>query len=140
MNQNGPLSHSSIPKGSDRLLPISVNASQRLAKVGYILALGIPARVSVRQLLAFLIVANANAMGRSITLGEVRELAGDAMGQSIERTINNFFPPTKRDPEQLGWIEQVMDDDDRRRKYLVLTQEGRRVMNELSMAMEGVDN
>lgn len=120
---------------SEPLLPGSAVAFERFAEALNILSLAVPPRVSVRQLLAFAIVANANAMGRSITLSEVREIAGDAIGQSIDRTIQQFFPPTRQDPDGLGWIEQELDLDDRRKKYLKLTAMGRYVVNEMTRAL-----
>ena len=117
---------------SEPLLPGSADAFKRFSAALRILSMAVPPRVSVRQLLAFAIVANANSMGRSITLSEVREIAGDAIGQSIERTIQQFFPPTRQDPDGLGWIEQELDLDDRRKKYLKLTAMGRYVANEMT--------
>ncbi|MCG9916908.1 MAG: hypothetical protein MH112_11215 [Phenylobacterium sp.] len=121
------------------LLPGSAHAFERLAAAIQILSEMVPPRLSARQLLAFSIIAYANAMGRRITLAEVREIAGDGLGVSIERTINSFFEPTRREPDGLGWLEQVPDEDDRRRKFLVLTAEGRRAVNEITAAFTATE-
>src|SRR5689334_4086022 len=86
---------------SSALLPGSASAFEHLAAAIHVLSEAVPARMSVRQVLAFAIIAHANTMGRHITLSEVREIAGDALGQSIERTIQAFFNPTKREPDAL---------------------------------------
>lgn len=126
------------PEGSLKLLPGSAAAFGHLAAAVQVVAEAAPARMSIRQVLAFTIVAYANAMGRRITLSEVRELAGDALGQGIERSIAGFFAPTKREPDALGWLEQEPDEDDRRKKYLVLTERGRYVVNEITRALTSV--
>ncbi len=129
---------SRIPKRraiSPDLLPGSARAFERLTGAMQIVAELVPPRLSARQLLAFSIIAHANAMGRRISLAEVREIAGDGLGVSIERTINSFFEPTRREPDGLGWLEQVPDEDDRRRKFLVLTTEGRLAVNEITAAL-----
>ncbi|MFN3582759.1 hypothetical protein [Phenylobacterium sp.] len=121
--------------GSDKLLSTSADAFEHLAAVMQIIAEAVPARCSTRQVLAFCIIVYANAKGQSVTLSQVRETAGEGLGQSIEKTIQMFFAPSKQQPDALGWLEQEVDEDDRRKKYLKLTARGRHVANEITRAL-----
>lgn len=121
--------------GSDKLLSTSADAFEHLAAVMQIIAEAVPARCSTRQVLAFCIIVYANAKGQSVTLSQVRETAGEGLGQSIEKTIQMFFAPSKQHPDALGWLEQEVDEDDRRKKYLKLTARGRHVANEITRAL-----
>lgn len=120
---------------SDGLLSTSADAFEHLAAVMQIIAEAVPARCSARQVLAFCIIVYANAKGQSVTLSQVREVAGEGLGQSIEKTIQMFFSPSKNQPDALGWLEQEVDEDDRRKKYLKLTARGRHVANEIARAL-----
>lgn len=88
-----------------------------------------PPRISFRQGAAFALVAAANAYGRRITMTDVRDFFNEREGtsgvaQSLAKSFQIFLEPTKQEPNGLGWVYQEMDKDDRRRKYLCLTQEG----------------
>ena len=93
----------------------------------------LPARTSARQLAAFLLIAQMNALGHSITLSDLYELAGfkedgePVLGPTMDRTIEPFLMPIKKRPDSLGWIMQEPDEDDLRRKYLRLTEKGKQV-------------
>lgn len=92
-----------------------------------------PARVSLRQGLAFLFVVHANARGRRVTMTDVRhsfsetEHGSVSVGQSIAKSFQVFFEPSKQEPNGLNWVRQEADRDDRRKKYLVITAEGAEV-------------
>lgn len=120
---------------SPSLNPRSADAFEHLAGAVNLLALAAPHRLSLKQMLAFTIIAQANAMGRSITITEVREIAGETLGQGIERQIGTFFEPCKQEPDAVGWLRQEIDEDDRRRKYLKLTDKGLRLVNEMTKAL-----
>lgn len=96
-------------------------------------------RLTVRQSLVFLAVAHAHAMGRSITLTDIRHrYAGTgALGDAIIKSFAMFLPPTKRLPEALGWIVQEEDENDRRFKYLRLTEKGQHVAATVIEALKG---
>lgn len=106
-----------------------------------------PERVSVRQLLFFCIVAYQDVSNTPTTLTEAVALAGDSelfdeagsrkpmLGRGIERSFNVFLPPTKKTPDALGWLEQVPDEDDRRRKVLRLTPKGREIVAGMVLSM-----
>lgn len=135
MNDNGKLGLSRSTGVSETLRFDSASACEHLATAFTILSEATPDRMSIRQMLAFLMIGYANAKGQSIALTQVRELAGEALGQSIERTIQVFFPPTKNMPSALNWVYQEVDEDDRRKKYLKLTAQGRWIINQVTQAM-----
>lgn len=89
-----------------------------------------PARVSLRQGLAFLFVVHANAHGRRVTMTDVRDSFSEVdtgaanVGQSLARSFQIFLKLSDEDPEGLGWITQETDRDDKRKKYLRVTGEG----------------
>ncbi len=101
----------------------------------------LPARASYRQALAFMLLAQADLAGRKMTVSDLRDAAGDdlnglpKLGQSIERTYQLFLAPSKQEPNGLGWLKQVPDDDDRRKKHLRLTSEGLAVANHAVAAL-----
>ncbi len=99
---------------------------------GFLLAMTsiTPPRASARQMLAFCIVARANIRNESINLADLMTAGGDdgdgkaILGRSIERTFGLFMEPTRQNPDGLGWVTQELDPDDRRKKYLKLTERG----------------
>lgn len=93
-------------------------------------------RMTVKQSLFFLSVAHAEAMGQSITLTDIlRKYAGSgSLGGSLIKSYAVFLEPTKRDPNNLGWITQEFDENDKRVKYLRLTEKGRGVARRLTEA------
>ncbi|QOC54171.1 hypothetical protein [Caulobacter vibrioides] len=128
---------------TSKLLAASASGLERLSVALQAISAEIPGRTSTRQSMAFVTCAYLNSMGRSVTLSELRELIGDdnhgspILGLSVERTMNAFLEPTKRDPEALGWLRQVPDEDDRRKKYLELTPEGEAAVIRFIEAYEG---
>jgi len=94
------------------------------------LAYALPNRVTIRQLLVFAMIMESVSLGQSVTIAELRAKAGsdnqgdDLLGQSIGRSYQVFCQPTKKEPDNLGWVEVVENEDDRRQKFLRLTKEG----------------
>ena len=94
------------------------------------LAKDIPNRVTIRQLLVFAMIVEEVSLGHDITIAEIRAKVGkdkrgdDLLGQSIGRSYQIFCKPTKKEPENLGWVEVEENEDDRRQKFLRLTKEG----------------
>lgn len=128
-------SRSRTLEASPPLVHGSAAAFENLAAALQILSEACPPRMSVRQVLAFAIIAYGNAMGKKLSLADVREAAGEGLGQSIEKTIWAFFEPSPKEPDGLGWLEQEADPDDARRKYLILTDKGRYIVNEMTRAL-----
>jgi hypothetical protein len=102
----------------------------RLSQALRLVAAELPQRTSLRQLLAFVTVAQIAAEGRSVTLSELNEILGDdaagipMLGVSFDRVFDTFIEPTRRMPDRLGWCFKEEDPDDLRKKYLRLTPKG----------------
>ena len=102
------------------------------------LAKDIPNRVTIRQLLVFAMIVEEVSLGHDITIAEIRAKVGkdkrgdDLLGQSIGRSYQIFCKPTKKEPENLGWVEVEENEDDRRQKFLRLTPEGEAVALKLA--------
>ena len=107
------------------------------AKALQTIAFEIPARTSLRQVYAFALIVEANSLGKSIIVSDLKEIAGadktgePIFGQSIGRSYQLLMEPTKRDPDGLGWIKLETDEDDQRRKIVRLTQKGEAIANQL---------
>jgi hypothetical protein len=92
----------------------------------------VPARTTCRQLQVFAAIVAANAKGMRVTLSDLKEQSpetadGPRVNEHLNRSYQMFLPPTPKDPEALGWITQVPDAQDGRKKYLILSQAGRDV-------------
>lgn len=122
----------------ERLPAGSAGTFQSLATLMHILADTVPPRTAVRQIEALFVVAYAHAMGRSVTMTDVIEAVDDEGGaRALERSLHVFVAPNRIYPDALDWVEQVLDDEDRRKKYLRLTPEGVRALGRALAAMRG---
>lgn len=99
-----------------------------------------PDRLTLTQGAFFLLAAMADRTGRPATFSELREAVGDTLNRSLHTTYKVFVDEgRKRDGKRepgLGWLTRETDDADNRRKYLRLTPKGRRVLEELVLAIE----
>jgi hypothetical protein len=108
-----------------------------LSKALQVIAYEIPPRTSLRQIYAFALIVEANSLGKSIIISDLKEIAGadntgePIFGQSIGRSYQLLMEPTKRDPDGLGWIKLETDEDDQRRKVIRLTEKGEAIANQL---------
>jgi hypothetical protein len=93
-------------------------------------------KMTTQQVLFFLGVAHGVSMGQSVNLASIRETYSD-IGRSIEKSIAQFLAPTPRFPDALGWVTQTEDPDDRRVKYLGLSEQGLTVADALVVAIRG---
>lgn len=113
-----------------------------LAKALQIIATKIPARTSLRQVYAFMLIVEANSLGKSIIISDLKEIAGadnsgePIFGQSIGRSYQLLMEPTKRDPDGLGWIKLETDEDDQRRKIVRLTPTGEAIADQLRRTLK----
>lgn len=133
-------------EGMDLIAPsrIKEGATQfmALAKALQIIATKIPARTSLRQVYAFMLIVEANSLGKSIIISDLKEIAGadnsgePIFGQSIGRSYQLLMEPTKRDPDGLGWIKLETDEDDQRRKIVRLTPTGEAIADQLRRTLK----
>ncbi len=142
------LQGSVIEGGADFIAPSrlkeGVHQFMAFANVLGFMAAKIPARTSLRQVYAFALIVEANALGKSIIISDLKEIAGaddtgePIFGQSIGRSYQLLMEPTKRDPDGLGWIKLETDEDDQRRKIVRLTAEGERIAGHISRTLRQV--
>lgn len=98
-----------------------------------ILSDAMPARASLRQGLAFAFVAYVNALGRNVTMTDLRDSfsqldnGAETVGQSLAKSFSLFID--EESSGGLGWITQEVDRSDKRKKYLRLTATGADVAN-----------
>ena len=120
---------------TDKVMGHMRGLAQREAEVSgwlqgmFAIGMEMPPRISFRQGVAFALVALGNAAGNRVTMTDVREVFNEAepsanVGQSIAKSFQIFFEPSKQEPNGLGWVYQETDEDDRRKKYLYLTTDG----------------
>lgn len=94
-------------------------------------------KMTVRQALFFFAVAYKRAMGQTATVPLIRE-AYPILGRSIEKSKEQFLEATKQYPDALGWITQVVDEDDRRMRHLDLSEDGLDVVGGVIEALRQV--
>lgn len=80
-------------------------------------------RMTVRQALFFSALAYRQMMGHSASVPLIRE-AYPVLGRAAEKNKEQLLRPTKRFPDALGWVSQETSEDDRRHRYLTLTEDG----------------
>ena len=103
----------------------------------------LPARSTVRQAYAFLLIVAANAMGKSVTAKSLRDVGGvgpngeDVLGQAIQKTYQVLLDPSEYDEDGVGWVQLELDRSDRRQKHLVLTEKGLRIALEIRNNIKG---
>jgi hypothetical protein len=104
-----------------------------------LLSMDLPARLSLRQAVAFLFVMHASTAGHRVTMTDVRDFFSDADGSNVSQSIANtfqiFLSRSKQEPNGLGWVNQDPDEDDRRKKYLRLSYEGEEIARRIVSAL-----
>lgn len=93
-------------------------------------------KMTVRQLLFFLAVAQESSLGHTATVPTIRERY--PLGRSIEKSKITLLEPTHDNPDGLGWIRQESDPADRRQRYLSLGDAGVRVLEALPAPPEAL--
>ena len=123
---------------ADRLPTGSAGTLKGLSSLMHILADMVPPRTAVRQIEALFVIASAHARGHSVTLSDVIAAVDDTGGaRALERSLHVFLAPNRVYPDALDWVEQVLDEEDRRKKYLRLTAKGVRALGRALAAMRG---
>lgn len=118
---------------------MALNAAfyHRYAQSFRVIAQRLPVRTTARQAFAFLLIAQMNAGGHTITAKRLRDIAGrdesgeEVLGQSIQRTYQVFLEKSDHNPEGVGWIFTEVDPDDRRNNFLRLTERGLMIATEI---------
>lgn len=140
------LQTAALTKGNPRKM--STKASQQRHMVALrnfsagLLVLGevAPERMTLSQSAFFLMAAMADATGRKSTYTEIKEAVGPALHRSLHTTYRVLLDEGRntakgREPG-LGWLRRETDPSDNRRKYLRLTAKGRRVLDQLGLALD----
>lgn len=86
--------------------------------------------LTVRQMLFFVAAATFDLRGRPATLTGIRQTFG-SLGRSIEKSKDILLEPSRHYPEALGWLTQELDPNDKRVRYLRLTDTGYAIINGL---------
>lgn len=113
----------------------------RMAQAMIVLAREIPLRTSLRQVLAFVLIAEKVSLGHEVIVADLAGLAGDdssgapIFGASINRSYQVLLAPSAKEPDGLGWIAQEPHPSDARRKVLRLTEKGEAVARKLAAAL-----
>ncbi len=99
---------------------------ERLAGVLTVLAELAHERMTVRQALFFCSAAYLEAMGQSASVPIIRD-AVPVLKRAGEKIKETLLEPTDRYPDALGWLEQTVDPNDRRMRYIKTSEEGREI-------------
>lgn len=91
-------------------------------------------KLTMRQCLFFLAAAYLDLRNVSVNIAKIREIY-PTIGRSIEKSKEQLLEPTKHTPDALGWLSQEMDEDDRRQRWLKLTPKGRKIVEDISIAL-----
>jgi len=94
-----------------------------------------PERMTLAQVLFFVITASADMAGKDPTFSEIRDTLGDEINRSLHTTYRVLLEPSRAYPNGLGWLRQEPDPVDTRQKFLRVTPKGRRVLAEVLKAM-----
>jgi hypothetical protein len=98
-----------------------------------------PRNLTLAQLAFFLTAGLADRAGRTATFTELKEAVGPAVGRTLHTTYKVFLSEGRvRDGERmagLGWLKAELDPLDHRRKFLRLTRQGQRVIDEVAAAI-----
>jgi len=100
-------------------------------------------RMSVRQILAFLIFADSDVRGAPMTLQNLRDMTISGMEEelfsaSVARSFEVFFERSEDDDEnaeRLAWLYRVTDEYDKRLKYVRLTATGKKMYQRMLTVM-----
>lgn len=94
-----------------------------------------PERLTAGQIVIFLHAGMGDLGGVPMTLSDINDVVGDGVGKSLRTTYQVFLDgnlsSNKNRVKGLHWLRSEIDPKDNRRKLLLLTDEGRKVMSEV---------
>jgi DNA-binding MarR family transcriptional regulator len=96
------------------------DALERLAGYG-------PNTLTLQQAIFFIAVARRDLRHQRVTMAQIRT-DHPALGRSIEKSKDILLEPTRSYPQAVSWLTQEHDPEDRRVRYLRLTQRGLEVL------------
>lgn len=88
--------------------------------------------ITLSQVLILIEVGRANSAGHPIEMKELEGLLGVASSSTFSRHVGTLLEYRSEDVPGLGLLEQKENRKDRRKKQLVLTDKGIKVLNSLS--------
>lgn len=94
-----------------------------------------PERMTLAQVIFFVMAASADLAGKDPTFSEIREALGDQINRSLHTTYRVLLEPSRAYPNGLGWLRQEPNPVDTREKFLRLTPSGRLVLKEVLAAL-----
>lgn len=126
-----------MPKGGQTPLWKSTRDIGALLRVMAVLADETPVRLSSAQIAFFLAAANAQALGDPATSGEIGDMLGKKVAQTVRSTYLRLCEPTEGFPDAVGWLVRDVDPNDGRRRLLTLSEKGIDVINSILVALRG---
>ena len=117
----------SLDPTSNILHPIWAQSTELMTKAIAYLSESGSEKLTLRQTLFFLAVAEDDLRNISVNIVKVRERF-PMIGRAIEKSKEQLMAPSRQAPDGLGWIYQVMDEYDRRQRWLHLTPKGKEVI------------
>lgn len=85
----------------------------------------LPDRVTLRQMVFFSAIARSITRGHTVTQQLIFDEFEGTLGRSLTKSGALFFEPSRTYPAALGWLKLVENPDDRREKFVQLTERGR---------------
>jgi hypothetical protein len=123
-------------RNSDRLFT-SAGDLRSFSQAMTILADLAPERMTLSQAIFFVLAGTADLAGQDPTYSEIKLAVGDKINRSLNTTYRILLGPSRLYPNGLGWLRQEINPQDNREKFLRLTDEGRRVLDQVATAIDG---
>lgn len=94
-----------------------------------------PPRLSTPQLVAFVVAGLCDYAGQPTTMSDLRRALGPLATRSAQNSYAVFLEGNAKRPYGIGWLGQRMSPVDGRERLLILTPEGRRILDRLGQAI-----
>lgn len=116
-------------------LQMFVGEFGRFSEAMLVLAEMAPERMTMAQGIFFVLTAAADLAGKQPTYTDIKDAVGDQLNRSLHTTYRILLEPSRPFPKGLGWLKAETNPNDNRQKFLMLTDEGRKVMQALAYAL-----